>query len=46
MFAVTMLGVAALLLIFGGLAMFVSPLFFAMEAATILVAGVLTVRGS
>jgi hypothetical protein len=45
MLAVAMLACAALLLIFGGLAMFVSPLFFVLEAAMILVTGVLTVRG-
>lgn len=46
MFAVIMLVCAALLLLFGGLAMFVSPMFFVMEAAMILVAGVFTVRAS
>jgi hypothetical protein len=46
MLAVTMLVCVALLLLFGGLAMFVSPFFFALEAAMILVAGMLTVRAS
>ena len=46
MLAVAMVICAALLLIFGGLAMFVSPLFFGLEAAMILVTGVLTLRAS
>ena len=46
MLAVAMLVCVALLLLFGGLAVFVSPLFFAMEAAMIFVAGMLTVRAS
>jgi hypothetical protein len=46
MLAVAMIVCAALLLIFGGLAMFVSPLFFALEAAMIFVTGVLTLRAS
>jgi hypothetical protein len=44
MLAVAMVICAALLLVFGGLAMFVSPLFFAGEAAMIFVTGMLTVR--
>jgi hypothetical protein len=44
MLAVAMIVCAALLLIFGGLAMFVSPLFFALEAAMILVTGMFTVK--
>ena len=46
MLAVAMLACVGLLLFFGGLAVFVSPLFFGMEAAMILVAGMLTVRAS
>ena len=46
MLAVGMLACVALLVLFGGLAVFVSPLFFGMEAAMILVAGMLTVRAS
>jgi hypothetical protein len=46
MLAVAMMICAALLLLFGGLAMFVSPLFFGLEAAMILVTGVLTLRAS
>ena len=46
MLAVAMLVCVALLLLFGGLAVFVSPLFFGMEAAMILVAGVLTLRAA
>jgi len=41
-----MLACAALLLLFGGLAMFVSPVFFALQAAMIFVAGLLTVRAT
>ena len=46
MLAVAMLVCVALLLLFGGLAVFVSPLFFAMEAAMIFVAGALTIRAA
>jgi hypothetical protein len=46
MLAVAMVLCAALLLFFGGLAMFVSPLFFGFEAAMIVVAGMLTLRAS
>jgi hypothetical protein len=46
MLAVAMLACVALMLLFGGLAVFVSPLFFAMEAGMILVAGALTLRAS
>jgi hypothetical protein len=46
MLAVAMIVCAALLLIFGGLAMFVSPLFFGLEAAMIFVTGALTIRAS
>jgi hypothetical protein len=46
MLAVAMLVWVALMILSGGLAIFVSPLFFAMEAAMILVAGMLTVRAA
>jgi len=46
MLAVAMLVCAALLLVFGGLAMFVSPVFFAMAAAMVVVAGFLTTKAS
>ena len=46
MLAVAMLVCVALLLVLGGLAMFVSPLFFGLEAAMILVTGALTLRAS